>query len=119
MARVGVPRESIAALIGIDKKTLAKHYQLEMAVGKGEGIYKVSRSLQALCQKGNVKAIMFYLQAQAGWRTGSFDPEDGLPVEEIRITVSRPLRNVSSESAEDLPEGVLDRDEDDDQDAPE
>jgi len=108
LARVGVPRESIAALIGIDPKTLNKHYQIELAVGKGQGIYTASSKLQGLITKGNLKAIMFYLQAQAGWRTGAFDPEEGAPLDSISITVSRPVRQVISDGAADLPKNVLD-----------
>jgi len=108
LAKVGVPRESIAALLGVSPKTLNKHYQMELAFGKGQGIYSASGKLQSLINKGNLKAIMFYLQAQGGWRTGAVDPDEGIPLDSISITVSRPVRQVVSES--NLPQNVLDED---------
>jgi hypothetical protein len=86
MSRVGTPRHMIAALVKMSTPCLLKHYQTELDEGKASGVYSVGKNLLTQCRKGNTKAIMFYLQTQAGWRVTQVVQKqtlgaDGNPVE--------------------------------------
>lgn len=65
----GVPQEDIATHIGIDAKTLRKHYREELDRGMVEANAKVAQSLFRMATQGNnVAAAIFWMKARAGWR---------------------------------------------------
>lgn len=69
MAGFGVPQPDIAAFLGIDAKTLRKHFREELDRGVTEANARVAQSLFQMATQGrNVAAAIFWMKARAGWR---------------------------------------------------
>ncbi len=69
MAGFGVPHTDIATFLGIDAKTLRKHFREELDRGTTEANAKVAQSLFHMETQGkNVAAAIFWMKARAGWR---------------------------------------------------
>lgn len=70
LAQYGTPHEGIAAIIGIDDKTLRKYYADVLARGKAVAIHKMGKSLFDQGMSGNTAAAIFWLKTQGGptWR---------------------------------------------------
>jgi hypothetical protein len=69
MAGFGVPHVDIATYLGIDAKTLRKHFREELDRGTTEANAKVAQSLFTMATQGkNVAAAIFWMKARAGWR---------------------------------------------------
>src|SRR5215470_11551250 len=65
---LGITQERIAALLGISKVTLEKHFREELERGMVSVEYKVGNSLVDQALKGNVNACALYLSHRAGWK---------------------------------------------------
>ena len=86
MAGYGVPEPSIARVVGIDAKTLRKHYREELDTGQIKATAKVAESLyrKALGDGSqSVTAAIFWLKTRAGWKEPQ--PQDAAPT---RMVVS-------------------------------
>lgn len=69
LAGFGVVQDEIAKFIGIDSKTLRKHYRNELDIGHIRANAAVARSLfKQATEDGNVAAQIFWMKARAGWR---------------------------------------------------
>ena len=69
MSGFGVPQPDIAIHVGIDPKTLRKHFREELDRGSIEATTKVAQSLFRMATEGNnVAAAIFWMKARAGWR---------------------------------------------------
>jgi len=71
MAAYGVPEKDIARVIGIDAKTLRKHYRDELDTGQVKATAKVAESLfRKATTEGpqSVTAAIFWLKTRAGWK---------------------------------------------------
>ena len=68
LASVGTPQDSIAQFIGIDRKTLTKHYRDELDKAEISANMKVAQSLFKQATTGNTTAAIFWLKARAGWK---------------------------------------------------
>ena len=71
MAAYGVPEADIAKVIGIDPKTLRKHYRAELDVGSVKANSRIAESLyrKALGDGAqSVTAAIFWLKTRAGWK---------------------------------------------------
>jgi hypothetical protein len=99
----GVPQESIAIHIGVDPKTLRKHFRDELDRGSVEATAKVAQTLFHLATvEKNVASVIFWMKARAGWRetirqenTGA----DGAPmVTEIVYRWANPMPEKGSHS---------------------
>lgn len=88
MAGFGVPQEDIATFLGIDAKTLRKHFRVELDRGTIEANVKVAQTLfnMATVDK-NVAAAIFWMKARAGWREKHL-PE---PEEEAKPTIPKTI----------------------------
>jgi hypothetical protein len=65
----GVLQDGIAIHIGIDAKTLRKHFRDDLDRGSVEATAKVAQSLFHLATiEKNVAAAIFWMKARAGWR---------------------------------------------------
>ena len=65
----GVPQKGIAIHIGVDAKTLRKHFRDELDRGSVEATAKVARTLFHLATvEKNVASVIFWMKARAGWR---------------------------------------------------
>jgi hypothetical protein len=68
LSACGARHEVIARHFGIDRKTLRKHFRLELAEGRTDANAAVARSLFSQAIAGNVTAQIFWLKTRAGWR---------------------------------------------------
>ncbi len=84
MSGFGIPQPDIASQIGIDAKTLRKHFRGELDRGMTETNMRVAQSLFSMATTGgSVAAAIFWMKARAGWREKH--PEE--PAEEEKTTV--------------------------------
>lgn len=68
LAQFGVIESEIAKYIGIDAKTLRKHYREELDKAHIKANVKVANSLfTCATKKENVSAQIFWLKVRAGW----------------------------------------------------
>jgi hypothetical protein len=111
----GVPQDDIALYIGIDRKTLAKHYKDELDTAQTKADATVARFLyQAASGKALdsgasyadcVRAAMFWAKTRMQWReTNHHDhtSSDGslAPVERVAIQVIDGTEDTSDETAD-------------------
>jgi AraC-like DNA-binding protein len=69
MAGFGVPQEDIARHLGVDPKTLRRHFRDELDTGTTDANLRVAQSLFQMATTGkNVAAAIFWMKARAGWR---------------------------------------------------
>ncbi len=71
MAAVGVPSSDIARVVGVDAKTLRKHYRDELDLGMVKANAKVAGSLfKKATGDGpqSVTAAIFWAKTRMGWR---------------------------------------------------
>ena len=84
MSGFGIPHPDIANQIGVDAKTLRKHFREELDRGMTEANMRVAQSLFAMATTGgSVAAAIFWMKARAGWREKH--PEE--PAEDEKSTV--------------------------------
>ena len=70
----GITLDDTAKIVGIDRKTLSKHYKVEISTGHLKANASVAQSLFKKATGGNVVAQIFWLKARAGWKD-KFDLE--------------------------------------------
>src|SRR6186997_2022374 len=68
MAAYGIPEIDIAAVLGVDPKTLRKHYREELDLGETKANAQVAGFLFNSARSGNVTAQIFWLKPRARWR---------------------------------------------------
>ena len=71
LAGYGVPEPDIAGVIGVDPKTLRKHYRHELDHGHVKANAKVAESLYRKAVGDgaqSVTAAIFWLKTRAGWK---------------------------------------------------
>src|SRR6185436_6501453 len=68
MAAYGIPEIDIAAVLGVDPKTLRKHYRDELDLGETKANAQVAGFLFNSARNGNVTAQIFWLKTRARWR---------------------------------------------------
>jgi hypothetical protein len=99
MAGYGVTEAQIAGLIGIDTKTLRKHYRNELDHGHVKANVKVAENLfRKATGEGReaVTAAIFWMKARAQWREVSLHQHDVAthePVTVIRRIIVSPSPN--------------------------
>ena len=101
LAGYGIPEAEIGEVIGIDPKTLRKHYRAELRQGHTKANAKVAENLYRRATSENreaVTAAIFWLKTRAGWRESishEVSGPDGAPIE------------VADPSTRDLAKAVL------------
>lgn len=68
MAAYGIPEPDISRVVGIDPKTLRKHYREELDLGEAKANAQVAGFLFNSAKNGNVTAQIFWLKTRAKWR---------------------------------------------------
>ena len=68
MIGCGMSAEDTATVVGIDRKTLYKHYRPEIDTGHLRANATVANALFKKATGGNVVAQIFWLKARAGWK---------------------------------------------------
>lgn len=67
-AGIGLPHHMISKLVGIDTKTLLKHYAHELDLGKAKATAQVAKTLYDRAINGKeLAAAIFWLKCQAQW----------------------------------------------------
>jgi len=98
LAGYGVREPDIAGMLGIDAKTLRKHYRSELDLGHVKANAKVAENLYRKATgegREAVTAAIFWLKTRARWKEVSLNEHsgiDGQPIEQVseirRIIVS-------------------------------
>lgn len=65
---VGTTQETIASIIGIDPKTLRKHYRDELDQSKAKANATIGGALFNKAKSGDTTAMIFWMKTQAGWK---------------------------------------------------
>ena len=108
-AGFGVPQEDIARHLGLDPKTLRKHFRDELDRGIVEANAKVAQSLFHMATQGkNVAAAIFWMKARGRWREKHGD--DATEVSEgtkVEVHIVR----FGADSRQDSPARTLDHSE--------
>ena len=68
LAAYGLPETDIGRVVGIDPKTLRKHYREELDLGEAKANAQVAGYLFNAAKNGNVTAQIFWLKTRAKWR---------------------------------------------------
>jgi hypothetical protein len=68
MAAYGIPETDISRVVGVDPKTLRKHYREELDLGETKANAQVAGFLFNSARSGNVTAQIFWLKTRARWR---------------------------------------------------
>src|SRR5215213_1317705 len=68
MAAYGIPEPDISRVVGIDAKTLRKHYRDELDMGATKANAQIAGFLFNSARTGNVTAQIFWLKTRARWR---------------------------------------------------
>jgi hypothetical protein len=68
LAAYGIPEIDISRVVGIDPKTLRKHYREELDMGETKANAHVAGFLFNSARSGNVTAQIFWLKTGARWR---------------------------------------------------
>lgn len=91
-ATIGTQQEVIADIIGIDAKTLRKHYREELDQSMAKANAAVGGALFNKAKGGDTAAMIFWMKTRAQWRERSeidLTSSDGSlkPVDRIQIEV--------------------------------
>ena len=66
-ATMGTDQETIADLLGIDRKTLAKHYRTELNHSLAKANAKMGGTLYNKALGGDTTAMIFWMKTRARW----------------------------------------------------
>jgi hypothetical protein len=80
MAAYGIPEINIAAVLGVDPKTLRKHYRDELDLGETKANAQVAGYLFNAAKTGNVTAQIFWLKTRANWREAPVELKHSGPI---------------------------------------
>jgi hypothetical protein len=115
LAGYGVREDEIAEFIGIDPKTLRKHYRSELRRGHTKANAKVAENLYRRAtgeSREAVTAAIFWLKTRAGWRetfAHELSGRDGAPIEvehdprKLARVIFGLLQEARLEDARDVP----------------
>jgi hypothetical protein len=67
-ATVGTPQETIADILGIDAKTLRKHYREELDQSMAKANAQIGGVLFKKAKDGDTAAAIFWMKTRARWR---------------------------------------------------
>lgn len=65
---IGTTQEAVARILGIDAKTLRKHYRDELDLAKAKANATIGGALFNKAKGGDTAAMIFWMKTQAGWR---------------------------------------------------
>ena len=88
LASVGTPQDEIAKYIGVDRKTLVKHYRDELDRAMIGANTQVARRLFKQTET-NTAAAIFWLKCRAGWVDTQKVEMTGPNGGDINVTITR------------------------------
>ena len=68
MCAIGIPQEDIAKVIGIDPKTLRKHYRSELDTAMIKADSAIGGALYKKAINGDTSALIFWAKTRMGWK---------------------------------------------------
>lgn len=94
---IGTPQKVISEILGVDVKTLRKHYRRELDLAEAQANAQVGGALFNKAIKGDTVACIFWLKTRAGFKEKSeidLKSSDGSmsPPKEIRRTIIDPKK---------------------------
>lgn len=92
LAGYGIPEAEIAGVVGIDAKTLRKHYRPELDHGHTKANARVAENLYRKATgegREAVIAAIFWLKTRAGWKETSVTELTGKDHEPVTVIVRR------------------------------
>jgi hypothetical protein len=101
MAAYGIPETDIARVLGIDPKTLRKHYRDELDTGSIKANSRIAESLYRKAMGDgpqSVTACIFWLKTRARWKETMLDEQSAAaerPSVIIRTIVEPPPRDIN------------------------
>lgn len=113
MALAGIPQDKIAEAVGLDPKSLRKHYRGELDCAMALRLGNVARNLFKIASTGSgaaaVTAAKFILSTQAGWNgTQLPDPVDERPTDsELHMLTDDELMRIAR--GQPVPRGTFAR----------
>ena len=93
LSSLGLTEQQIAECLGISLSTFNRRkvsdetFDTALRKGKARAIVTVSNALMRECEKGSLRAIIFYLKCKAGWREEEPEIREIPP---IQISVLKP-----------------------------
>ena len=104
MAAYGIPETDIARVVGVDPKTLRKHYRDELDLGETKANAQVAGFLFNSAKNGNVTAQIFWLKTRARWRetpvelqhSGFIGRKDLSELSDAELDEYRPVRQATT-----------------------
>src|SRR5204863_9907912 len=63
----GMKPGQVAAVVGLDPKTVAKRFKHELETGAAQSNAKVVSKLYQKCMKGDTVALLFWCKTRLGW----------------------------------------------------
>jgi len=97
---LGLPHEQIAILVGIDDKTLRKHYRQELDIGKAKANSQIAKTLYQKATAGDTTSLIWWTKAQMRWSEtvkNEVTGADGEPLQGIQVTFIKPDDSTVSE----------------------
>lgn len=88
-AAYGISHEDIAEQIGIDPKTLRKHFRKELKTGVTEANAKIAQRLFKKAIDGDTTAMIWWTKARAGWRETQRQEVTGADGGPVQLDVSK------------------------------
>lgn len=90
---LGLPHESIAVLVGIDDKTLRKHYRHELDMGKAKANGQIAKTLYSKAVAGDTTSLIWWTKSQMRWSEtvkNEVTGADGEALQGIQVTFVKP-----------------------------
>jgi hypothetical protein len=85
LAATGTPQDDIAFLIGVDAKTLRKHYAKEIRAALVKANANIAGRLYNKAMAGDNTSMLFWLKCRAKWKEDGKEGEDDEPPEAVTV----------------------------------
>ena len=82
---IGTPQEDVARIVGIDAKTLRKHYRDELDLAHAKANATIGGALFNKAKSGDTAAMIFWMKTRAGWRETNRTELTGADGDELKI----------------------------------
>ena len=99
---VGTPQEVIADILGIDAKTLRKHYREELDQSKAKANATIGGQLYNKAKGGDTAAMIFWMKTRAGWAETSRHEISGNDGGAIHANVSLDISKISTNAMKEI-----------------